>query len=362
MKEIDDFQYKSAFNKMVDAIVIIDNSSGQIIDVNKSCCQLLGFDKSELVGERISGLFDQNGPSEKATLLQGNFMYGNVIPNSNLKTKGGESIPVDLTFSTFAEQGANYAMVSLRDTRERVRYENEILLMNEQLKEANSSKDKLFSIIAHDLKNPMAALMGLSGLMFEDGYDISMEEAKRMANDINQLSKDTFDLLDNLLNWAQVQTKRISVEKKEVNLYNVASKIVDMLRPSAELKHVELANLVLPGYMLNADENMIKTIIRNLVSNSIKFSLANTKVSIRAIDTDKMKHIIIEDQGIGMEESYIAGLFKTTIHASRWGTKSEKGTGLGLLICYEFIKLHNGDITVLSEVDKGSTFIVKLPE
>jgi PAS domain S-box-containing protein len=361
MEELDDFQYKFAFNKMVDAIVIIKNSSGNIIDVNKSCCVLLGFEKSELIGEHISGLFDQNGPSEKAKLLQGNFMYGNVLPNSNLKTKEGELIPVDLTISSFAGQADDYAMISLRDTRERVRYENEILIMNEELKEANSSKDKLFSIIGHDLKNPMSALMGLSELMFEDGNEISAEEAKQMANAINQLSKDTYDLLDNLLNWAQVQTKQLNVEKEHVNLYNVTTKILGMLRPSAELKGVELVNLIVPDYIVNADENMIKTIIRNLVSNSIKFSLANTKVSISAIDADRMKNIIIEDQGIGMEQSYVAGLFKTSVHDSRYGTNNEKGTGLGLLICYEFIKHHDGDIKVTSEVGKGSKFVVQLP-
>jgi len=359
---MNDFQYKSAFDKMVDAIVIIEHSSGKIIDVNKSCCQLLGFTKSELAGEHISGLFDQNTTPEKTNLLQGNFMFGNVIPNSDLKTKGGESIPVDLTISTFAGQEAHYAMVSLRDTRERLRYENEILRINEELKEANSSKDKLFSIIAHDLKNPISTLMGLSEMMFEDANEISVEEAKDMATTINKLSKDTFDLLDNLLSWAQVQTNKISVAKKEVHLYNVTSKILDVLRPSAGLKNVELVNFVPPDYTILADENMIKTIIRNLFSNSIKFSLAHTIVTIRAVEAGTMKNIIVEDQGIGMDESTVAGLFKTKIHASRYGTKNEKGTGLGLLLCYEFIKLHNGDIKVLSEVGKGSKFIVQLPE
>jgi two-component system, sensor histidine kinase and response regulator len=198
--------------------------------------------------------------------------------------------------------------------------------------------------------------------MYEDGNEISAEDARDLANTINKLSKDTYDLLENLLSWAQVQTNNINVLKKEVNLFNVTSKILDILRPSAELKKVELNNLILPGFKLNADENMIKTIIRNLVSNSIKFSLANTKVTVSASDADKVKNIIIEDQGIGMEESYVAGLFKTKLHVSRAGTKNEKGTGLGLLLCHEFIKLHNGEIKVISQVGKGSKFIVQLPE
>ena len=361
MNDVDDFQYKSAFNKMVDAIVIIDSADGHIVNVNKSCCRLLSYDKSELLGKPISDFFEQQTPTDQPGVDHGNFIYDNVLPHNVLKTKGGESIPVDLTISTFAGQTAHYSMVSLRDTRERVRFEKEILLMNEELKEANTSKDKLFSIIAHDLKGPISTLMGLSEMMFEDGNEVTAEETKDTANTIHKLSKDTFDLLENLLSWAQVQTKRISVTKKEVRLFNVISKIMDVLRPSAGLKHVELVNFVPPDYTVLADENMIKTVIRNLFSNSIKFSSAGTNVTIKAFDEGGKKNIIVEDQGIGMDEQYVASLFKTKIHASRYGTKNEKGTGLGLLLCYEFIKLHNGDITVASEVGKGSKFIVQLP-
>jgi len=106
---------------------------------------------------------------------------------------------------------------------------------------------------------------------------------------------------------------------------------------------------------------MIKTIIRNLVSNSIKFSLADTNVTINALDSDSMKIIIVEDHGIGMDESIVANLFKTNVHTSRYGTNKEKGTGLGLL-CNEFVKLHEGSIKVISEVGKGSQFIIQLPE
>ena len=362
MKEVDDFQYKSAFDEMVDAVVITDGATAKIVDANKSCCQMLGYKKSELIGEPVSDLFDKNPTLETAAQSKGNFMYGSVLPNRNLKTKKGELVPVDLTISTFSGQSTNYVMVSFRDIKERIKYEKEILLMNKELKEVNASKDKLFSIIAHDLKNPLMAVMGLSEIIYEDTGEISDEEARETANTINKLSKETFDLLENLLSWAQVQTGKINIEKGEVHLSRITSKVYDMLGPSAELKKVELINSIPEDYVLIADENMIKTIVRNLVSNSIKFSLADTQVTIRAFDKDNMKMIIVEDQGIGMEESYAANLFKTQIHDSRYGTNNEKGTGLGLLLCHEFIKLHNGDIKVESEVSKGSRFIISLPE
>jgi len=236
MENVDNLQYKSAFNEMVDAIVIIDGTSGNIVDVNKSCCNLLGYDKTEMIDRHISILFDESSTSELTKLPLRIFMYGNVLPSRNLKSKDGELIPVDLTISTFEEQSKNFVMASLRDIRERIKYENEIFMMNEELREVNASKDKLFSIIAHDLKNPLMALMGLSEILTEDGGEISAQDVKETANEINKLSKDTYDLLDNLLNWAQLQTKKISADKKEINLFNITSKIVDMLRPSAELK------------------------------------------------------------------------------------------------------------------------------
>jgi PAS domain S-box-containing protein len=362
VKEIDDLQYKFAFDEMVDAIVIADETSARIVDVNKSCCQLLGYGKTELVGHNVSLLFNNNSIDELTKPHPENFMFGNVIPNRNLKTKDGTSIPVDLTISTFGSQSANYVMISVRDIKERLKYEKEIVQMNEELREVNASKDKLFSIIAHDLKNPLMALMGLSEIMFEDGAENSIEETRETASTINKLSKDTYDLLDNLLNWAQVQTRKISAEKKEVHLFNIADKIIDTLGPSARLKKVGLVNSVSPEFVLNADENMIKTIIRNLVANSIKFSLADTHITIRAFSKDGMNTVIVEDQGIGMEESYVANLFKVNILTSRYGTNKEKGTGLGLLLCHEFIRLHNGDIKVISEIGKGSQFIIRLPE
>jgi PAS domain S-box-containing protein len=362
MEKLNDLNYKAAINETVDVIIITDGTTRKIVDVNKSCCHLLGYDKSDLIGNHLSVLFDNESTQTELKVPGDICMYGSVLPNRNLRSKHGELIPVDMTINTLEGEWRSYVMTSFRDTRERLCYENKILSINKELQESNASKDKLFSIIAHDLKNPLMALMGLSEIISEDSGEISPEESIELANTINKLSKDTYDLLDNLLNWANIQTKKISVDKKLINFYIIASKILDTLKPSADLKKINLVNNANKDFSIYADENMIKTILRNLISNSIKFSKADSNITISTMYNDNTKSITVEDEGVGMEESYISNLFKTNVQTSRYGTNNEKGTGLGLLLCYEFVKLHNGDIDIKSQLGKGSKFIIRLPE
>lgn len=362
MQDESNIKYKSAFNETVDALIITDGASGKIIDVNKSCCNLLGFTERELLGRNLSGLFSEKSSVESADSPQKINMFGSVVANRIVKTKSGSFIPVDMTINTFDGNSSSCVMTTLRDARERLKYENEILQKNKELKETNASKDKLFSIIAHDLKNPLTALMGLSELMIEDCSTVPQKDIIGMFNTINQLSKDTYDLLDNLLNWARVQTKKISIDIQQVRLFDVVEKIINTLKPSAELKKITLINSVQPSMIINADENMIKTVIRNLVSNSIKFSNADTKITVDAFEDDKKRTIIVADQGVGMEENFIANLFNPGVQTSTYGTSNEKGTGLGLILCNEFIKLHKGTIKVTSKVGKGSQFYIHLPK
>ena len=358
----DEFMYEAAFYETVDALIITDGNSGKIVKVNKSCCILLGYKENELIGSQLASFFADRTAGNSVISPQAINMFGNVLTNRMLKIKSGGFIPVDMTINTFDGKMSSFVMTTLRDARERLKYENEILKKNKELKDTNDSKDKLFSIIAHDLKNPLMALMGLSELMIEDFNDVSDETKSEMFNTINRLSKETYDLLDNLLNWAQVQTNKTTIDAREINLCDIVLKVINMLHPSAELKKIKLVNAVPADYVLVADENMIKTIIRNLVSNSIKFSNADSNITIKAMLVEKMNTIIVEDHGLGMEENVAANLFKSVITSSRPGTNNEKGTGLGLMLCYEFVKLHKGDIKVISEPGKGSQFIIRLPK
>ncbi len=165
MNERIGFSYKSVFDETVDAIIITDGSSEKIIDVNKAACELLGCNNEQIIDNHLFNFFEDETLSDLKKTPSQITMYGSVLSDRKIKTKSGQLIPVDLTINTFSDRESNYVMTTLRDVSERIKYENEIVTMNEELSRTNASKDKLFSIIAHDLKNPISALMGLSEMM-----------------------------------------------------------------------------------------------------------------------------------------------------------------------------------------------------
>jgi len=362
MDEKNGFDYRTIFHETVDAVIITNGSSAKIVDVNKACSDMLGYSKAELAGRHIHELFDGENVAPLLQSPQKVKMFGSVLPDKKVKTKSGELLPIDMTINTFTGDSAFYVMTTLRDIRERIKYEQEILSINKELAEANAAKDKLFSIIGHDLRNPMVSLMGISEILATDKNEISEEQASEFINMLSDLSKSTYDLLNNLLSWAQVQTKKIEIDKSEFDLFKLVEKIISLLKPIADIKKVNLVNDVNTGITVYADQNMINTIIRNLISNSIKFSKENSNITVSTLEEDNGWQIVVKDEGVGMEESYAENLFKVDVHTSRHGTNNEKGTGLGLILCYEFAKLNGGDIKVESEVGKGSQFTIQLPK
>ena len=353
--------YKVVFDEIVDTLLITDGTTGRIIDVSSSVTSLLGYDKQELIGNHFSMLFTSEEKEEISSLKDLN-VFGSIVSERKLKSKNGSIVHVDMTINTLSEKGQTYVLTSLRDISERLKYEQEIRRMNEELKVLNASKDKLFSIIAHDLKNPLMALMGFSDMMIEDSKTISPEEIEDISTTINQLSKETHILLENLLTWARIQTDSFHFEKSKFLLAQEIDGIFALLAHAAGLKKVALVNQVPTDLYLFADMNMIITVIRNLVSNAIKFSNANQKITVAAESKGNSKIITVCDEGVGIEPQNLENLFRIDFQTSTKGTRGEKGTGLGLILCHEFINLHNGSISVKSEPNNGTEFIIDLPD
>jgi len=362
MKEINNLNYHTVFNETVDAIFITDGISGKIIDVNNSANELLGYSNDELIGQNLIKILEGDNPTEIEVNPNHFTMYDDVLSNKKIRTKKGKIIHVDMIINTFSDETGNYVFTSLRDVSERIGYENKIISINEELRQSNASKDKFFSIIAHDLKNPISAIIGLSEIVTDKEENIDKEEANLYLEMIKNLSQSTNELLENLLNWSRIQTKNIEAQKKYFNLSEIVNKIINILKPSAQLKNILLINSVDENCKIFADYDMINTIIRNLASNSIKFSLNYSNITIYEKSDAIYSYISVSDEGVGMEESYVANLFKNEIQTSRQGTNKEKGTGLGLLLCNEFAKLNGGIIEVDSILNEGTTFTIKLPK
>jgi signal transduction histidine kinase/ligand-binding sensor domain-containing protein len=233
---------------------------------------------------------------------------------------------------------------------------------NEQLSVLNATKDKFFSIIAHDLRNPFNVLMGLSEIMFKNYNKLSPDKIQKYSEIIYLSAKSGYNLLENLLQWSRSQTGNIAFDPTKVQLQVIAEETVALLEASAERKNVTIQQNIGPDVVAFADESMVMAIFRNLVSNAIKFCNENGTVKISAyLGGNGSIEVSVSDNGVGISKDIIDRLFRIDSTISTKGTFNETGTGLGLLLCKEFVGKHNSKIWVISEENKGSDFRFTLP-
>jgi two-component system sensor histidine kinase/response regulator len=232
---------------------------------------------------------------------------------------------------------------------------------NEELLKANQDKDKFLKILAHDLKNPMFAISGFSDLLIKNFRKYDESTIEKQLGIINTTTKKTYDLLEELLLWTRSQSGKIPFEPRTVQLKKVCDDVLSLLNESAATKQIEIISEIDAGLELHADVDMLRTILRNLISNAIKFTHENGQIILRAEQQDTDMIITVSDNGIGMSQEVVSKLWQIAELYTSPGTKGEKGTGLGLMLCKEFVEKHNGRIWVESEVGKGSDFKIALP-
>jgi len=250
----------------------------------------------------------------------------------------------------------------IEEIEERKATEQTLQISQKELKSANASKDKFFSIIAHDLKNPFSAIIGLTSMLVDDYESFSPEEQKDFMMSIKTSAENTFRLLQNLLDWSQTQTGKIVFEPTQFLLMDIVSEIYELVKPSADNKSISM-EVDVPGFVqVFADKNMINTVIRNLLLNAIKFTRKGGNVRVFAGKVDDRVEIGVMDNGVGISPAKLEKLFSIDVNIASHGTDGEEGTGLGLILCKEFIEKNDGNIKVESQVCVGSTFTFTLPE
>ncbi|MCO5266676.1 MAG: tetratricopeptide repeat-containing sensor histidine kinase [Lentimicrobium sp.] len=266
-----------------------------------------------------------------------------------------------LTESLFKLQELNETL--LQQKEEIRKSEKELEVDNKSLAETNATKDKFFSIIAHDLKGPISATMGLSELLERDFESYDNEQQKKIISYIHQGLQDNFNLLENLLQWAASQRGTISFKPDKIHLLSISEASCNILKQSALEKSIQLINQVSEDIFIHADSNMISTILRNLISNAIKFTPKGGVVSIEASISEEQQwvEIAVKDNGRGMSKEMQSKLFDIASNISTKGTEKESGTGLGLILCKEFVEKQNGKIRVESESGHGSSFYFTIP-
>ncbi|MBN3035485.1 MAG: tetratricopeptide repeat protein [Bacteroidales bacterium] len=340
------------------------NLSGRLLGCNKAFEQFVGKTRPEIMevpgrdlcGVKAMTLISQN-ESEAITKRKmqqceiripiGNKEYRDVILFSNAflgqnnQVAGILGIMIDIT-------GRKKAEIRLKHSEK-------------QLREAAITKDKFFSIIAHDLSNPFNAILGLSSLL-QDSYDtLSDEEKKGIIRNISNAAESTFRLLQNLLEWARSQTGKLGIYPENFDLNGVTTEILEMLMSVADKKNITLVSDIPGNTGVYADINMIRTVLRNLIMNAVKFTVAGGRVTIGASRMNGYYQVTVMDNGIGISKDQMTRLFRVDAQIKQKGTSNEEGSGLGLILCREFVEKNGGKIWAESKIGEGSRFIFTLP-
>jgi PAS domain S-box-containing protein len=340
------------------------DKNGIILDVNPSWIESMKYSRDEIIGKNFTTLLtekDQITFKENLT----NFNTNDEICKNefDLIKKNGSKIHVNFQgkveySNNFQIQGFHcvFTDITLQRKSEQKLIESEL-----RLRELNATKDKFFSIIAHDLKNPFNDLIGFTQLlsMNIDKYDKSKIE--QFINIIHQSSELAYNLLENLLDWSRSQTGTLNFEPEKISINNLINESIELLDSMAGNKNIQIYSEFESEFYAYADKNMVRTIIRNLISNAIKYTNQGGHINIVCSINNKKCKISVIDNGIGISAENISKIFKIDESYTTSGTEREKGTGLGLILCKEFIEKNNGKFYVNSTLEKGSTFTFMLP-
>ena len=326
---------------------------------NPAADKIIGIFHDELIGKTIHEAFP-NLTNTEIPAMYSSIAKGHIAAQEfNIEYKD-ISISGNYSVQVFQTE-MNCISVHFTEITERLNAEKLLEKQSEELIKVNATKDKFLSIIAHDLKNPFNAIIGFSDLMIQNFHELDEDTLLQGLNTIETASKHAYKLLENLLAWSQNQTGRISFNPKLLNLYSSISDSLKIIESSANIKGIEIRIYINKSTEIFADKDMFDSILRNLISNAIKFSHKEGKVEISATEVENNIQISVKDEGVGIPKEIQSAIFRIDKHTITNGTDNEQGTGLGLILCKEFIARHKGYIWVESTLGKGSTFSFSLP-
>lgn len=335
---------------------------GRFVEVNPSMVTMLGYgSKEELMAVDIKrDLYFEPSERESLTLLERLEELGIF----RMRRKDGSEIWVeDHGWYVMNDRGEiEFHEGIIRDVTERKESEHKLLVQAEELQALVVTKDKFFSIIAHDLIGPFNAILGFSDLLLENYKDLDGEALGKSLQAINSASRQAYALLENLLLWSRTQTGRVELKPEVVHLQEKVHEILRLVKIQANNKDIQLSMIVPSHLKVVADKNMLGTILRNLLSNAIKFTPHRGKIEVGARMKEGSVEIFVTDNGVGIPKENLEKIFRVENKLSTPGTDKEKGSGLGLVLCHEFVKMQGGKIWVESLQGKGSTFWFALPK
>ena len=359
-----EYLFRSIFSTSPDGIVICDFNK-YIINASNATKEMLQLADSDIA----RGIYFMDLIAE-ADREKGKSFLNELKENSStafaelrMATSKGKSFWSEQNASVLFDSNGEPkgTIIIIRDITERKANEEQLIKIAGDLNESNKTKDRLFSIIAHDLKNPFNALLGFSKLLMDEADKGNMDKVKKYAKIVHSSSKNTFNLLVNLLEWSRLQTKRITITPELSDLDDLITHNIEIGNTTALAKSIKL-EFITPGhYPLITDRAIVNTVLRNLIGNAIKYTPANGTVTVSVKQENDWYLVSVQDVGVGIRKEDIDKLFRLDVLHTTPGTGNEKGSGLGLILCKDFINKIGGNISVQSVYGKGATFTFSIP-
>jgi len=345
--------------------VISTTPDGIITSWNPAAERLYGFPAADAIGRNIAFIARSDEERKIYRQISRQVMRGDVASGFEVERRNddGTLVVLSLTISPICDEDGAIAGLSgiVRDISESKHAEAKIASQRDELEDLNRQKDRLFSIIAHDLRSPFNVILGFSELLQECAGDFDADTVARYSAMVNSAGNTAYRLLENLLDWSRMQMGHGDFTPETIGSGDVLERNVSLLEPLAEAKGITLTWSAPEDLLMRGDPKMIDTILRNLVGNAVKFTDAGGRISVEARAGDDCVELSVADTGIGMSADHLKKLFRFSEQLSTNGTGGEKGSGLGLLLCKEMVDLHGGEIRVESAANAGTTFRIRLP-
>lgn len=349
--------YRIFINSTKDMVFLKDDKLNYLL-VNEAMVTFFGTEERKIIGKSDFDLMPEKAAqkcliSDEQALNSGSVVVGD--------EQVGDKIFNTQKFKVPLSNGRYGIGGYIRDVTERRETEQKLINQAEEMKELNATKDKFFSIISHDLRSPFQIFLGFTRMMAEELPTLTLDEIQKIAVSMRSSANNLFNLLENLLQWSQMQRGLSSFKPEPFILSNGIVAIIELVRDAADKKKIALNYDVPEGLTVLADAQMFESLMHNLIFNAVKFTPKGGKISIVAKPMpDNSVEISIKDTGIGMNKNMVENLFRLDMQTNRKGTEGEPSAGLGLIICKDFVEKHGGKIWVESEEGKGTTFYFTL--
>ena len=357
-------KFIKTFQNSPNAFSLANLENGKIIEINDSFTRISGFTKDNVIGKTSNDLNVWINNEDRANALE-KLREEGFIRNMEIqfRTKTGNIIDIIMASSIIKSNNSLIMASEFIDISDRKKAEQALKESEEKLRESNKTKDKFFSIIGHDLKSPFNAILGFSKILLKKHKDYDNEKREKLIKSVNNSADSAFKLLENLLTWSRSQSGVIKYSPEKLNLKILLFETLFDLQGQADKKNINILDTVSENDIIFADKNMIATVFRNLISNAIKFTNKNGNITIssKKQENSNFIEISVTDTGVGIPKEIIDDLLRIDKNTSTQGTENEAGTGLGLILCKEFVEKHGGKIWIESEIDKGSIFHFTIP-